>query len=113
MNGNKTGKESVSLTRALMAISTAKTYLEDMKVDFPGLSRRVDSWINKLSFISTDAFSSMTPNGREVYRRLIQKEDPLQFEHLFLTLCEMSPEQRNLLEKAAEALLKGELEIVE
>jgi hypothetical protein len=107
------GKESVSFTRALLSISVAKVYLEDMIVDFPGMKRRIDQWIARLSFVSTDALSCMTDQGREVYRREIQKKDFLLFEHLFQLLAAMTPEQRSLIERAAESLLKGEIEITE
>lgn len=105
------GKESLALHRALFNISTAKLYFEDMIIDFPGMKGRLNQWINRLSFISNDAITTMTPHGREIYRREITNGDPLQFEHLFILLGSMSPEQRGLMEKAAEAMLKGELEI--
>ena len=113
MNGNKTGKESLALHWALFSIETSKLYLEDMRIDFPGMQRRIDSWIGKLSFVKDDALCCMTPNGREIYRREIKNGDPLAFEHLFRLYAEMSPEQRDLLEKVAETLLKGELQIIE
>lgn len=105
--------ESLDLTRALHSISVSKAYLENVRIEFPGMARRVDGWINKLSFISHDALSCLTPQGREVYRRELVMGDPLQFEHLFILLSEMTPEQRSLMEKAAESLLKGELIITE
>ena len=105
--------ESMEITRALLSINTAKVYLEMVRIEFPGMARRVDGWINKLSFISHDALSCLTPQGREVYRRELVLGDPLQFEHLFILLAEMTPEQRSLMEKAAESLLKGELVITE
>lgn len=107
------GKESISLHRALFSISTAKVYLEDMIVDFPEMNRKINQWINRLSFVSNDAICSMTPNGREIYRKEISQGDPLAFEHMFILFAKMTPEQRSLMEKAAESLLKGELVITE
>jgi len=105
---------SESLTRAMHSISVAKIYLEDVIRQYPGMERRVNSWIGKLSFVSSDAIATMTPAGREAYRREItNQKDPLLFEHLFRLFCEMTLEQRSLIEKSAEALLKGELEITE
>lgn len=106
-------RESKSLTLALLNINTAKVYLEDVRVDFPAMARRMDQWINRLSFVVGDALAVMTPSGREVYRREITNGDPLQFEHIFQLLASMSPEQRSLIEKAAEGILKGEIEIIE
>lgn len=106
------GKESISLHRALFSISTAKVYLEDVIVDFPEMKKKVNQWINRLSFVSNDAICSMTPNGREIYRREISQGDPLAFEHMFVLLASMTPAQRSLIEKAAESLLKGECEII-
>lgn len=107
------GKESVSLTRALLAIHTSKVYLEDMIVDFPGMKRRIDQWIKRLDFVTVDALSCMTQQGREVFRSEIKKGDPLLFESMFILLAEMSPEQRTLIEKTAEGVLKGQIEITE
>lgn len=107
------GKESLSLHRALFNISTAKVYLEDMIVDFPGMKVRINQWINRLSYVSNDAVSSMTPHGREIYRQEITNGDPLQFEHIFQIMAQMDKYQRLMIEKAAEALLKGELEIIQ
>jgi|ERR1700743_2190855 len=102
---------SESLTRSLLAITTAKTYLEDVIREYPAMQRRVNNWINKLSFVSQDALCIMTPAGRETYRRELIKGDHMQFEHIFRLLSEMNPGQRNLIEKASESLLKGELQI--
>jgi hypothetical protein len=107
------GRESLSLHRALFSISTAKVYLEDMIVDFPEMKPKINQWINRLSFVSNDAVCSMTPNGREIYRQEITKGDPLQFEHMFQLMAQMDKYQRIMIEKAAEALLKGELIITE
>lgn len=107
------GKQSKSLTLALLNINTAKVYLEDVIRDFPGMKRRIDQWIGKLSFVTHDAISCMTPQGRELFRREIKFGDPQQFDHLFQLMAAMSPDQRNLLERTAEAMLKGEIEIVE
>ena len=105
--------ESRSLTRALYSISVAKMYLEDVIVDFPGMKRRVDQWINRLSFVVNDSFSIMKAESIECFRREIKKGDPAQIEHIFNLLCDMTPAQRSLMEKAAESLLKGECEIID
>lgn len=105
--------ESMDLTRCLHGIAVSKMYLENVRIEFPGMARRVDSWINKLTFIQNDAIACLTPSGRETYRREITKGDPLLFENLFILLASMTPEQRSLLEKAAEAMLKGECEIID
>lgn len=105
------GKESVSLTRALVNLNSAKAYLEDMIIDFPWMKTKIKNWINKITFVENDALCSMTPKGREAYRREITFGDPMFYENMFCLLIEMSPEQRNLIEKAAEGLLKGQIEI--
>lgn len=106
-------KSSLSLHRALYSLATSKTYLEDVIVEFPGLERRINQWINRISFVQNDALCSMTPKGREIYREQITNGDHMAFEHLFTLFAEMTPEQRNLIERSAEALLKGELQIIE
>jgi len=104
---------SQEITRALHSISVAKLYLEDFINEYPSLTRKANQWINKLSFVSHDCLSVLTQESREIYRQQIEKGDPLLFEHVFQLLAKMTPSQRSLIEKAAEALLKDELEIVE
>lgn len=104
---------SQEITRALHSISVAKLYLEDFINEYPAYKTRANSWINRLSFVSLDALSILTQESRDIYRQQIVKGDPLLFEHVFQLLAKMTPEQRSLIEKSAEALLKGEIEIIE
>lgn len=105
--------ESRSMTRALYSIYTAKQYLQDIIIDFPYIKRRVNQWINKLDFVLEDSKVILTEESRECFKRELVKGDPIQIENIFNLLCDMTPAQRSLMEKAAESLLKGELIITE
>ena len=76
--------ESMDMTRALHGLAVSKMYFENVRIEFPGMARRVDSWINKISFIQSDSLACLTPSGRETYRREIPKGDPLLGENLFI-----------------------------
>lgn len=101
---------SQSLTKGAYHINIAKQYLEAFSVECRQSAKNMaNAWVQKLAWLENDIYRSLTPEGQQLFKEEIKNGDTLFFEGLSENLLRMTPDQRELMERISEALLKGEM----
>lgn len=101
--------ETESLTKATYHIGLAKIFMEDFHRSCRMEARRQASmWGGKLNFLMTDIRSSITSESRERLDEELIHGDLLFTVSISEKWIQLSPEQREFIEKISEAFIRGE-----
>lgn len=99
-----------SLTKALFHVAIAKQYFESFKVTCKQSGKQqAATWLNKINFLESDVYSSMTPESRDKFLKEIRGTDVLTYEEVFRLTLMMTQEERELFERLGTAITKGEI----
>mgnify|MGYP000039933339 CR=1 FL=1 len=98
-----------SLTKACYHLKLSKEYMDDF---YRGCRQeaknRASGWVNRLNFVITDVRAALTPEARERFDQEITTGDILFTQSISEKWIQLTPQQRELLETMAEAMIKGE-----
>lgn len=107
--GRSMSSDKQSLTKGLFHVAIAKQYFEGFKLSCKQSGKhQAGVWVNKLSFLESDVYSALTPESRDQFIKEIKTADVLVYEEIFRLTLLMNNDQRELLERLATAIVKGE-----
>jgi hypothetical protein len=101
--------ESELITKGSYHISIAKKYLEGFKLECRQSAKyQAGQWVQKLEWLEKEIYSALTPQGKELFKKELLKGDVLFFPAISNNIMQMNDEQRELMERLSESILKGE-----
>jgi len=98
------------LTKGIYHLNIALEYFTVFKVECKQEAKyQAGTWIKRIEWLNNDIYSALTPEAKQLFNEEIKKGDLLFHENLSENILRMNPEQRELIEKIAEGILKGEI----
>lgn len=103
---------SALLTQGVFYLKCASDLIEGAIDEIhPSKRQRARQWDRKIKWILNDIYDSLTESGKEAFKKEVSSDnaDPLLFGNVVQLMLKMSAEERDMLEKVAEGIVKGEL----
>lgn len=100
------------LTKSIYHLHYAQTYMAYFEHEADPIAKLDGKrWNQRIKGSMELIKSALTPKGRELLQKEIEKGDPMGHAHIFENMLLMSPEQRALLQMASDHILKNEFRI--
>lgn len=102
--------ESELITKACYHIAIAKQYLEGFKLETRQQAKyQASLWVRQVEQVEKSIYLSLTPESKILFNKEILEGDLLFLPNMSELILKMNNEQRELIERLAEGILKGEI----